>query len=95
MAHLRSHIRSIVDHDGAVILDAKNDVFYGANSTGAYIWSGLLRGESVDQIACALAADCGVDLQTVYSDIESFLADLKAKRLLRFDDRSPQKNHGE
>lgn len=82
MADRDSHIRSIVDHDGALILDIKNDAFYSANGTGAYIWSRLLRGDAVEQIAGSLAADTGADLAIVLADVEAFVAGLKEKRLL-------------
>lgn len=81
-----SHIRSIVDRDGAIILDIRNDAFYSANSTGAYIWSRLIRGESVDQIANALSRDTGIDPAVVTSDVEDFVASLKNKRLFNVCD---------
>lgn len=81
-----SQIRSIVDRDGAIILDIRNDAFYSANSTGAYIWSRLIAGESVEQIARALTRDTGIDPAIALSDVEEFLASLKSKRLFDFND---------
>ena len=46
-----AHLRSIVDHDGAVILDISRDQFFSLNTVGAYIWDRLLKGEGLDQIA--------------------------------------------
>jgi hypothetical protein len=37
MKNLETHIRSIVDHDGAIILNLKCDQFYSTNPVGAYI----------------------------------------------------------
>lgn len=88
MTYSDAHIRSIVDHDGAVILDPENDAFYGANSTGAYIWSRLIRGEAVEQIARDLAADTATELERVLPDVEAFIQDLKDKRLFRFGNRA-------
>lgn len=95
MTLLRSHIRSIVDHDGAVILDVHNDVFYGANSTGAYIWSRLIEGEGADQIAKSLATETGTDLAIVLSDVQRFISELKDKRLYQFEGRSLENERGE
>ena len=52
-----SHLRSIVDHDGAVILDIKRDRFFSLNVVGSYIWERLLKGEGLDQIARELAEE--------------------------------------
>lgn len=84
MSTIPSHIRSIVSHDGAVILDIDRDQFFGMNPVGAYIWARLLDGQGSDQIAEALAKETRTDIAVVAADINNFLADLKNKHLFDF-----------
>jgi hypothetical protein len=79
-----THLRSIVDHDGAVILDITRDQFFSMNPVGAYIWARLLDGEGLDQIAKTLAEETGTDLAVVTADVNDFVADLKSKHLFHF-----------
>ena len=79
-----AHLRSIIDRDGAVILDISKDQFFSLNPIGAYIWSRLLNGERLDQIANALATETGTDLAVVMADVSEFISDLKAKHLFHF-----------
>jgi hypothetical protein len=79
-----THLRSIVDHDGAVILDIGRDQFFSMNTVGAYIWTRLHKGEGLDTIAKALAAETGTDISTVMLDVDDFVADLKSKHLFHF-----------
>jgi hypothetical protein len=79
-----THLRSIVDHDGAVILDITRDQFFSMNPVGAYIWARLLNGEGLDQIAKTLAEETGADIAVVTADVNDFVADLKSKHLFHF-----------
>lgn len=81
MVPVASHLRSVIDQDGAVILDINRDQFFSLNPIGAYIWAGLQRGEDLDQIADALAKETGEEITRVAIDIRDFVADLKEKRL--------------
>jgi hypothetical protein len=82
MMTVAPHIRSIVDRDGAVILNVESDQFFSTNPVGAYIWTHLQKGEDLDQIASALAKDTETDLSVVSADINEFVSELKAKHLL-------------
>jgi hypothetical protein len=84
MATMPSHLRSIVDHDGAVILDIKRDQFFSMNPVGSYIWERLLKGEGLDQIAKELAEETETEISLVIADINDFVADLKSKQLFHF-----------
>jgi hypothetical protein len=84
MAAMPTHLRSIVDHDGAVILDIKRDEFFSMNPVGSYIWERLLKGEGLDQIAKALAEVTGTEISIVIADVNDFAADLKCKQLFHF-----------
>jgi hypothetical protein len=78
----QDHLRSIVDHDGAIILDIRKDQFYSVNPVGSFIWDRVIKGEDVDQIAKALAEVTGVDICVILADVNEFLADLKNKHLI-------------
>jgi hypothetical protein len=76
------NLRSIVNDDGAVILDIERDSISTLNPTGAYVWQGLQRGESLETISANLARDTGEEFQLVERDVSGFVEDLKQKRLL-------------
>lgn len=84
MTDAASHLRSIVDHDGAVILDIENDQFFSLNPVGAYIWTHLLGGRSIEEIARKLAEETQTEVAIVIADVNDFITELKAKRLLHF-----------
>jgi hypothetical protein len=79
-----SHLSSVVDHDGAIILDMKRDQFFSMNPIGAYIWQRLMKGEGIDEIAKALAKETGSDISVVLADVADFVGELKNKRLFDF-----------
>ena len=82
MIAIPCHLRSVVDHDGAVILDINNDQFFSLNSIGAYIWERLKSGETPEQIATALASDTDSDISVISADVADFMEDLKGKHLI-------------
>jgi hypothetical protein len=82
MSLSRTHLRSIVDQDGAVILDMERNTMSTLNPTGAYVWEGLQQGKLVDEIIANLAHETGSDLNIVDGDVHAFLEELKLKRLL-------------
>ena len=82
MVTVAPHIRSIVDHDGAVILDIKRDAMLTLNSTGGYVWEKLKQGKLIEEIVTELANETGADPVAVDCDVRAFLDELKSKRLL-------------
>lgn len=81
------HLRSVVDQDGAVILDVEHDTMLTLNSTGGYIWQRLQQGKLIDEIIRELSHDSGVDLAVVDRDVHNFLEQLKSKHLLNESER--------
>jgi hypothetical protein len=77
-----SHIRSVVDQDGAVILDIKQDAMITLNATGGYIWNKLQAGKTPDEIVTALSQETGEDPTIVERDVHEFMEQLKSRRLL-------------
>jgi hypothetical protein len=84
MVAMPAHLRSIVDHDGAIILDIQRDQFFSLNAVGSYIWERLLTGEGLDVIAVALARDTDTEISIAMADINDFVAELKSKQLFQF-----------
>jgi hypothetical protein len=82
MADACSSLRSIVDHDGAVILDISRDEFFSLNTVGAFIWTHLGKGDSLERIKASLSAETGMDIAVVSVDVDEFVAELKSKKLL-------------
>lgn len=76
------HLRSIVDHDGAVILDSTRNAMTILDATGAYIWQRLNRSMPLETIVADLARDTGADEQMIAKDVYAFMEQLKSKRLV-------------
>jgi Coenzyme PQQ synthesis protein D (PqqD) len=76
-----THLRSIIDHDGAVILDIERDAMLSLNSTGGYVWEKLKQGKLIDEIVCELASETGADLATVDRDVHAFIDQLRSNRI--------------
>lgn len=85
------HLRSVVNHNGAVILDTKRGEMWNLNPLGAFIWQRLMDGQLPEQIAAELSAHTGDDLQTATNDLEEFLSDLQEKQLFTSPTGSPRK----
>jgi hypothetical protein len=76
------NLRSIVDHDGAVILDIPRNAMTTLDATGAYIWERLGRGLPIDSIVAELARDTGSDQEMVAKDVDEFMSQLKSRHLV-------------
>ena len=87
MAAILSTLRSIVDHDGAVILDISHNTMTTLDPVGAYIWERLQQGSQVDTIVRELARDTGADESVVALDVEEFMEQLKSRHLVSFSER--------
>jgi hypothetical protein len=72
----------IVSPDGAAILDIEHDSISTLNPTGAYVWQGLQRGESLETVIAKLARETGEDPLLVERDVRDFVEELQQKQLL-------------
>ena len=77
-----SHLRTIVNQDGAAVLDTKLGSISTLNSTGAYVWQGLERGESLETIVANLSRETGEQPEVVGRDVRDFVETLRAQQLL-------------
>ena len=82
MANPTPHLRSVVDQDGAVILDIERNSMLTINSTGGYVWERLQQGVQIEEIIRNLASETGADPATVDRDVHEFLDELKSRHLL-------------
>jgi hypothetical protein len=76
-----THLRTIVNQDGAVILNSTAGTITMLNSTGAFVWQGLERGESADVIAQNLARDTGEEVAVIKNDLLGFIDSMKKAKL--------------
>ena len=81
MAPQHAHLRVIVNQDGAAILDSNAGRITTLNSTGAYVWRALERGEEVGAIATDLAHASGKPIEVVRQDLVGFIDALKKQDL--------------
>ena len=82
MATEQSHLRTIADQDGAVILNTTTGEITTLNSTGAFIWRALKRGEALETIAADLSSETGEQLDSLKRDVREFFDALKEQGLL-------------
>lgn len=76
------NIRSVINHDGAVILDIPGNQIITLNATAAYIWARLQEGKGPHEIVSQLAHDTGHDPLVVEHDVQEFIRQLGEKHLL-------------
>lgn len=82
MGKENSHLRTVVNADGAAILDTEAGQIATLNSTGARVWQALERGEGLDAIAAGLARETGEHIEAVKNDLRDFIDTLRKQNLL-------------
>lgn len=82
MVNERTPLRTVINEDGAAVLDMPSGTITTLNPTGSYIWQALQRGETAETIAANLARETGEALDVVQGGVASFLAELKEHDLL-------------
>jgi hypothetical protein len=76
-----THLRTIANQDGAAILNSTAGTITTLNSTGAFVWQGLERGESADMIAQNLARETGEEVAAIKNDLLGFIDSMKKAKL--------------
>lgn len=79
---IQGHVRSVIDPDGAVLLDLKKGKYYSLNGIGAEIWLKLEAGLSVPEIEGHLASLCGTPTEVLRRDVAGFIEDLRRRQLV-------------
>lgn len=82
MIQRASDLRTVVNPDGAAILDIPRNQITTLNSTGGFVWERLQQGFSVEQVIHDLAIETNADPTIVEHDVNSFVAQLRAGHLL-------------
>lgn len=75
-------IRSLPNGE-AVLLHSSSEVYYGLDPVGLRIWNLIEQYGSLDQVVDQLQAEFEVDPMTLRSDVDSLVAELLERRLLR------------
>jgi Coenzyme PQQ synthesis protein D (PqqD) len=83
MTNRSPHLCTMVDEDGAAILNIHAGTIATLNTAGAYVWHALERGEDLEAIATNLAAESGEPVEAVKKDVEEFLHSLRGQDLFR------------
>ena len=82
MVNNNSHLRTIANQDGAAVLDTKQGSISTMNTSGAYVWQGLERGDSLETIIANLSRETGEQEEIVERDVKNFVETLRAQKLL-------------
>lgn len=77
------NLRTVVDPDGAAILDIPRNQITTLNSTGGFVWERLQQGQSIEAITQSLAFETNTDPIVVRHDVDLFLEQLQSRDLLR------------
>lgn len=83
MAMKLPRLQTVIDPDGAAILDIKRGQISTLNASGAFVWQCLQQGEMVDEIVTELARETGEQIATVDRDVRDFIENLKDEHLLK------------
>jgi hypothetical protein len=82
MGSTPSHLRFLVNQDGAVILDIPANLMTTLNASGAYIWTKLQEGKALSDIVDDLVHQTDQPLSVVERDVQEFLEQLAERHLL-------------
>jgi|HubBroStandDraft_5_1064220.scaffolds.fasta_scaffold587097_1 hypothetical protein len=77
-----SHLRTIASEEGAAVLDTKLGTISTLNTTGAYIWQALQRGEPEEDILKGLAHETGCSPEEIAQDVSDFITALQERKML-------------
>ena len=76
-----SHVRSVIDPDGAVILDLKRGRYFSLNGIGVTVWQRLEGGATPDAIEAELTARYGT-ATGIGHDVATFVDSLRRVELI-------------
>lgn len=77
-----THVRSVIDDDGAVLLDVQKGTYFSLNNVGVEVWRRIERGHSLSQIEQGIAEDFAAPFDVVSRDVRQFVRALEEKALL-------------
>jgi len=88
MAIFAANLRSIVNKDGAVVLNSKHNQITTLDAMGGYIWRLLEQGLTRDAIVQHLTNETQEPSEAIGRDVDDFLSALTSTNLLLQNDVS-------
>ncbi len=80
---IEPHVRSMIDGDGAVLLDLKAGRYYSLNGVGARIWSRAEKGMTPEQILDDLRRTYQVPAERLAADLTAFVRAMEERGFVR------------
>ena len=77
-----SQLHTVIDQDGAALLNVESGLISTLNPTGAYVWQALKRCETIETIVAKICRDTGETALTVERDVRKFVETLQENHLL-------------
>ena len=90
MITVAPNLKSIIDRDGAVILDISRNSITTLDTIGAYIWERLEKGLAVDATVAELVRDTAADEMIVAQDVHEFIEQLQTMNLVSSSSNSSE-----
>ena len=78
-----SEAATSIHENGMVILHLGNGHVFASNETGARIWRGIEREESLKAIAAEISDEYQIPITSAREHIRAFVADLECHSLIR------------
>jgi hypothetical protein len=78
------HVLTRVVDDELVLLNLRDEEFYGLDKVGATIWQALNDSATVSEAVSALLGEFEVDRAVLAGDVEALLIELRARGLVEF-----------
>ncbi len=75
-------VQSVIDDDGAVLLDMKGGKYFSLNGLGADIWTRIEAGTALPEIEREIAEEYGVPQARIRDDVATFVQNLTGLRLI-------------
>ena len=82
---IREGVESVIDPDGAVLLDVRHGTYFSLNDVGAEIWQQLQSGASMAELEAHVVQLYDVPPETVRHDVRQFLDGLRHRGLVNAD----------
>lgn len=79
---ISQHVHSVIDPDGAVLLDVKGGRYWSLNGVGADIWSGIEAGLSVTEITEHIRERYDGADADITADVDRFISRLLTCNLI-------------
>lgn len=80
-----TEVCTVIDTDGAVLLDLRKGKYFSLNGVGALIWQEIAAGSAPAEVATRLSNRFGVSAADVRRDVDEFITRLQRERLLDVD----------